>query len=309
MPVNQQQLDYLQAMGIPVWISRDLEVPDAPVVTELQADVAPVSGFDAISADLANPTASAQPAVSAEPASATEPSQTSNGPIKAANDLIRDLQGAGQAKQRIADIAASLETDKAPAVPETVPIQDLSGLGLQEIQQAVESCSACNLSSHRKQTVFARGNSQAQWMIVGDIPRLADEQAQSPFEGEAGVMLTNMLKSLSLDPNAVYVTNLMKCRPPLDNSPSDLQAHSCATYLRRQIDIVKPELVILMGRDTAQLLLGSKQPMAQMRQQVHQVDGFAAPMVVTYHPAYLMKQPRLKAQTWKDLQYAKSVMS
>jgi DNA polymerase len=122
-------------------------------------------------------------------------------------------------------------------------------------------------------------------------------------------MLSNMLASLSFDPSSVYVTNLMKCRPPLDGSPAELQAQSCNTYLRRQIDLVKPELVILMGRDTAQQVLGSNQPMAALRQQVHQVDGYAAPMVVTYHPAYLLKQPRLKVQTWKDLQYAKRVMS
>ena len=311
MAVNQQQLDYLQAMGIPVWISRDLEVPDAPLITEQVAEsrVAP-SGFDTIAAELTTATVSAPVTpVRNEAPSTPSVAPSSSGSLKVANDLMRDLQGGSQSKQRIADLVTSLDDAAKPDEVKVIPVQDLSHLGLQEIQQAVASCNACNLSTHRKHTVFARGNTQAQWMIVGDIPRLQDEQEQSPFTGEAGLMLSNMLASLSLDPSAVYVTNLMKCRPPLDGSPAVLQAQSCDTYLRRQIDLVKPELVVLMGRDTAQQVLGSDQPMASLRQQVHQVDGYAAPMVATYHPAYLLKQPRLKVQTWKDLQYAKRVMS
>lgn len=308
MAVNQQQLDYLQAMGIPVWVSRDLEIPDAPLVGEAEVESVNIpSGFDAIAADL-NDTPAVAPV--ATPVSQPAPAPSSSGSLKVANDLMRDLGVSGTSpKKRIADLAASLDDESKPAEVAVVPVQDLSQLGLQEIQQAVASCGACNLSGHRKQTVFARGDTQAKWMIVGDIPRLQDEQDQSPFAGESGVMLTNMLTSLSLDPNSVYVTNLMKCRPPLDGSPTTLQAQSCHSYLRRQIDLVKPELVILMGRDTAQLVLGSDQSMASLRQQVHQVDGYAAPMVATYHPSYLLKQPRLKVQTWKDLQYAKRVMS
>ena len=312
MSVNQQQLDYLQAMGIPVWISRDLEVPDAPVITEFVAESAVTSDLGSIAAELnATHLASQAPAApTSRPAASTAVSPpASSGSLKVANDLIRGLEGASETRQRISDMAASLEADTKAAEVEAIPVQDLSQLGLAEIQQAVTSCTACNLSTHRKQTVFARGNAQAQWMIVGDIPRLQDEQDQSPFSGEVGVMLNNMLTSLSLEPGSVYVTNLMKCRPPLDGSPADYQAQSCSTYLRRQIDLVKPELVILMGRDTAQQILGSNQPMSALRQQVHQVDGYAAPMVATYHPAYLLKQPRLKVQTWKDLQYAKRVMS
>ena len=309
MAVNQHQLDYLQAMGIPVWVSRDLEIPDAPTLEEAVSESAVASGFDAISADLDSVTSAPVKTVAQAPAPEVATTSSSPAPIRAANDLIRDLQGGGKAKQRIADLAATLDQAEAPVEAKVIPVQDLSQLGLQEIQQAVEGCSACNLSQHRKQTVFARGNQQATWMIVGDIPRLKDEQEQSPFSGEVGVMLNNMLTSLSLDPSSVYVTNLIKCRPPLDGSPTTLQSQSCNTYLRRQIDLVKPELVILMGRDTAQLVLGSEQPMSQLRQQVHQVDGYAAPMVATYHPAYLLKQPRLKVQTWKDLQYAQRVMS
>ena len=306
MAVNQQQLDYLQAMGIPVWISRDLEVPDTPVVSEGEVAAIP-SGFESIAADLG--TLPSAPIVAEVTPKASIATPSSSGALKVASDLMQDLQGGGKSKQRIADLAASLDEATKPVERQVVPVQDLSHLGLQEIQQAVANCNACNLSAHRKQTVFARGNAQAQVMIVGDIPRLQDEHEQSPFTGDVGQMLSNMLKSLSLDPSSVYVTNLMKCRPPLDGSPSENQAHSCVTYLRRQIDLIKPELVILMGRDTTQQVLGSDQPMASLRQQVHQVDGFAAPILATYHPAYLLKQPRLKAQTWKDLQYAKRVMS
>jgi len=305
--VNQQQLDYLKAMGIPVWISRDLEVPDANVL-EVVGETAVATSFDAISAALDTPQPQS-PSVAAgntqAPVSASAPSASSS----AANDLIRDLQGDSAPKNRMVDLAETLQEAKEPTEEKIVPVQDLSHLGLQEIQQAVASCTACNLSNHRQQTVFARGNTEAKWMFVGDIPRLQDEQEQSPFTGEVGVMLANMLTSLELDPSSVYVTNLMKCRPPLDGAPATLQAQSCNTYLRRQIDLVKPELVILMGRATVQQVLGSEEPMSKLRQQVHQVDGYAAPMVATYHPAYLLMQPRLKMQTWKDLQYAKRVMS
>lgn len=310
-------------MGIPVWISRGLEVPSSvsrlperTVEVALSGNVSsqPVAGIASpnASAHLSSLTAELQ-STDAKVVAEAKPNIDVSTPTKpkaglhAADDLIRDLQKTSSNK--IAEIAASIDDEpvaKAPA-PLT-PIEDLEALGWSELQQTVMACTACDLHNLRQQTVFGRGSTQAKWMIVGDIPRLEDEWKQHPFSGESGELLDGMLASIGVESNSLYITNLLKCRPPLDRAPDQEQAASCLSYLRRQIDLLKPTLIILMGRDTIRQVLGSNEPMARLRQQVHQREGISAPMVATYHPAYLLKQPRLKLQTWQDLQFAKRAM-
>lgn len=273
-------------MGIPVWVSRGL----------------PLLGEGAIDAGLA----AADEVVVQPVAQDAIPSGPKKG-LQAANELIQDLQNT--VPNKVAEIASTLDDTPAAKAPRPlVSKAELGTLDWRELQQSVTVCKACSLHQQRQQAVFGRGNTQAQWMIVGDIPRLEDEWEQQPFTGTPGNLLDVMLTSIGLDSQQVYFTNLLKCRPSLNRSPEPDQAASCLSYLQRQIELLQPKLIILMGRDTAQQILGSAEPMARLRQQLHRREGISAPMVVTYHPSYLLLQPRLKAMAWQDLQFAKRAM-
>lgn len=296
MAVNQQQLDYLGEMGIPVWVSRDLPIPEFSALTPTLG----VPNFDEVIEPLTN-VASKPELVKVPPQSIVSSSKG----LQAADALIRDLQQAPN--KQIAELAASLDE---PARPEPVIItQNLEGTGWIELESAVSQCNACDLHDKRQHTVFGKGSLQADVMIVGDIPRLLDEQSQQPFSGEAGELLNSMLAHLELDPAAAYYANLLKCRPPLDNPPQSNQSASCLSYLKQQIKLLEPSIVILMGRSTAQQVLGKSEAMAQLRKKHHQVEGVRARFITTYHPEYLLAQPRLKVLAWQDLQFIKQALN
>ena len=286
MAVNQQQLDYLSAMGVPVWVSRDLPMPESPV---------PALDFEEAVGDQEVKT-SAQPVPSSEPAVKG---------LKAADELLKDLQQTPV--KQIADLAASL--DETTQDKTEVVVKNLDGVSWNELELAVSQCTNCDLHNKRQHTVFGKGNKQASLMIVGDIPRLIDEQMSQPFSGESGELLSSMISHLGIEPDSAYFANLLKCRPPLDNAPQANQAASCLSYLRQQIKLVNPDLVILLGRNSVQQVLGKNESMAQLRQMQHSLEGHDTHFIATYHPAYLLKQPRLKALVWQDLQFIKRALS
>lgn len=298
MAVNQQQLDYLGAMGIPVWISRDLPMPELSGLTSVLA--APV-----IAEIMTLPNTGFSKPVSPASTQALDQSSMPKKGLQAAGSLIRDLQQTPN--KQIAALAASL--DEPPQSKPIIITKDLDGIGWMELESTVSQCTACDLHDKRQQTVFGKGNQQASLMIVGDIPRLLDEQRKQPFSGEAGELLGRMLSQLELSADAVYFTNLLKCRPPLDNPPQANQAGSCLSYLKQQIKLLNPHLVLLMGRSTAQQVLGKSESMAQLRQNQHQITGLETDFITTYHPSYLLRQPRLKALVWQDLQFIKQALN
>lgn len=281
-------------MGIPVWISRDMVVPDPAVLADSHTVARPFAA--APSAAVANEAASA-PVV--------DKAQRQAG-MAAASDLIKGLQGSVGAN--IAELVAELDDKPMARAVTPVPVQGLHEMDWVNLQQTVAQCENCDLSSSRQQTVFGDGNRQANWLFVGDVPRLDDEIAGQSMSGESGVLLNNMLRSLGVDKGQIYITSLLKCRTPLDGSPTELQAAACEAYLQRQIELIKPEMVVLMGRDTVQRVLGSREPMARLRKKIHRKPGFNAPMVATYHPFYLLSQPRFKAYAWQDLLFARQAM-
>ena len=294
MPVNQQQLDYLKAIGVPVWISRSLRVPN---------DEAP-SFHDPESQSVANTLSNAL-GVEATP-DTTEPKVRGPEGIQAAAELIENLQASPV--QQIADLAASLD-DAAPEVVAPLTRSDLDGMSWASLETAVSNCKSCDLGEKRMQTVFGSGNQQADVMIVGDLPRQLDEQSKQPFSGEIGELLTNMLQYADVNFNQVYLCNLLKCRTPLENSPTSNQASSCLAFLKHQIRLLSPKLVILLGRSTAQQVLSQSESMAALRLKQHRVEAVDTQFVVSYHPAYLLRQPRLKSLVWKDIQFIREVLS
>ncbi len=182
------------------------------------------------------------------------------------------------------------------------------------LQQAVAGCTACALCKTRKQTVFGVGNPRAHWMLIGEAPGAEEDAKGEPFVGQAGRLLDNMLASIGLarsgdDERAVYIANVLKCRPPGNRNPEPAEVALCEPFLLRQVALVQPKLVVVMGRFAAQSLLGTEATIASLRGRVHSiaVEGRTVPVVVTYHPAYLLRNLADKSKSWADLCLAHDV--
>jgi uracil-DNA glycosylase len=179
----------------------------------------------------------------------------------------------------------------------------VSSLGWDEIKQQVSACAACKLRAGCTQTVFGVGDEQAEWLFVGEGPG-ADEDAQGePFVGQAGKLLDNMLAAINLKRGSnVYIANIVKCRPPGNRTPEADEIAACLPYLQRQIALIKPKLIVALGKTAATSLLGRDATLGSLRGTLHDFHG--VPLIVTYHPAYLLRSPSEKAKAWQDLCFA-----
>lgn len=171
------------------------------------------------------------------------------------------------------------------------------------LEQAVAACTRCALAAGRKRTVFGVGARDARWMIVGEAPGAEEDRRGEPFVGRAGKLLDAMLAALGLGRDEVFITNIVKCRPPGNRDPAPEEAEACWPYLKRQIELVNPALLLAVGRVAAQRLLGVQAPLGRLRGRLHEGPG-GRPLVATYHPAYLLRTPTAKAAAWEDLKLA-----
>lgn len=203
-----------------------------------------------------------------------------------------------------------MPTAVPPAVrpaPMSTPVRsDLAALDWPALREAVAGCHACGLCESRTQTVFGVGHPQAHWMVVGEAPGENEDREGEPFVGAAGQLLDRMLAALQLSRAAdgapersVYIANTLKCRPPRNRNPGAEEMAQCEPFLVRQIELLKPRLILAMGRFAVQALLRSDEPIGRLRGRVHRYQG--VPLVVTYHPAYLLRSPLDKAKAWDDL--------
>ena len=167
------------------------------------------------------------------------------------------------------------------------------------LEQAVSSCTGCELHQSRTRTVFGVGNRAADWLIVGEAPGAEEDRRGEPFVGRAGKLLDEMLRALGLDRQTVFIANILKCRPPNNRDPRQEEADACRAYLDRQIALIQPRIILAVGRIAAHHLLGRDDPVGKLRGTVHRLDEI--PVVVTYHPAYLLRSPSQKAKSWRDL--------
>jgi DNA polymerase len=175
------------------------------------------------------------------------------------------------------------------------------------LAQAVAGCRACGLCETRTQTVFGVGDTQADWLIVGEAPGENEDLQGEPFVGQAGKLLDNMLKALGLDRRTkVYIANVLKCRPPGNRNPQPEEVAQCEPFLRRQVQLLQPKIIVAVGRFAVQSLLGTSEPIGKLRGHVHQYSG--VPVVVTYHPAYLLRNLPDKAKAWADLCFAQELL-
>ncbi len=188
-----------------------------------------------------------------------------------------------------------------PQISAAVPLEERAA-ALQLIRDEIGDCTRCALHTGRHTIVFADGSPTARLMFVGEGPG-ADEDAQGlPFVGRAGQLLNNMIAAMGLKREEVYIANVVKCRPPGNRTPEPEEANTCSPFLFRQIDVVRPQVLVALGATAATYLLGARQPLAGLRGRVHAFRGMS--LIVTYHPAFLLRDPRQKKEAWADLQIA-----
>jgi DNA polymerase len=188
-----------------------------------------------------------------------------------------------------------------PQATAEVPVEDRAA-ALQIVRDDIGDCTRCTLHKGRNKIVFADGSPAARLMFVGEGPG-ADEDAQGlPFVGRAGQLLNNMITAMGLKREEVYIANVVKCRPPGNRTPEPEEANTCSPFLFRQIDVVRPQVLVALGATAATYLLGARQPLAGLRGRVHAFRGMS--LIVTYHPAFLLRDPRQKKEAWADLQIA-----
>jgi uracil-DNA glycosylase family 4 len=182
-----------------------------------------------------------------------------------------------------------------------------AGVDWPELRARVAACTRCALSNTRTQTVFGVGNLRAEWLIVGEAPGADEDRQGEPFVGRAGQLLNSMLSAIGLTREQVYIANVLKCRPPGNRDPTGGEAAECLPYLDQQIALLKPKLMLAVGRIAAQNLLRTDVTLGRLRQQVHRFGLSQVPLVVTYHPGYLLRTPTDKRKAWEDLKFAREV--
>jgi len=196
-------------------------------------------------------------------------------------------------------------------VPEQVQERissDIQEMDWAQLKAKVAGCTDCKLRAGCQQTVFGVGDERADWLLVGEAPGSEEDRLGEPFVGQAGKLLDNMLAAISLSRGRnVYIANVLKCRPPGNRNPEPDEVAKCLPHLQRQIDLIQPKLILAMGRFASQALLGTDATIASLRGRVHRYAG--VPLVVTYHPAYLLRNLPDKAKAWADLRFAVRTLS
>ena len=236
----------------------------------------------------------------------------------AANErTVRDVHRGGEESSGVvgvnADLPAAAPCGSAPSASlrtgfRPTPPSDVSTLDWDALRERVAVCTACELHATRTQTVFGVGCPQAELADHRRGPGQEEDRRGEPFVGRAGQLLDAMLHAIGLDRQRVYIANVLKCRPPNNRNPSLEEAAACEGFLRRQIELIGPKLILSVGAVSARNLLGTEVAVGKLRQVVHRYGAAGIPVLVTYHPAYLLRQPAEKAKAWEDLQLAAKVL-
>ena len=189
-------------------------------------------------------------------------------------------------------------------------IEDSSGLKtLNSINQLVKDCQKCDLYKTRKNTVFGDGDTNSDVMIIGEAPGKEEDQAGKPFIGRAGKLLNEFLKSIGLNRDSIYIVNTIKCRPPENRDPAISEIKACSDYLDQQISIIKPKVLVLLGKIAANRFLNVDKPISDLRLKKFFIEKYDIPVIVFYHPAYILRSPSQKKRVWDDLQFLRGILS
>ena len=224
-------------------------------------------------------------------------------PVAPSPALARPVEVRATLREALAPLAPVVEA----VAPRREFATDLAGLGWDELEARIRACDACGLCKRRKQAVPGVGDRQADWLFVGEGPGAEEDERGEPFVGQAGRLLDNMLGTIDLKRGEdVYIANAVKCRPPNNRTPEAAELAACFPYLSRQIALIKPRLIVALGRPAAQALLNQEIKIGAVRGKLF--SHASIPVVVTYHPAYLLRNMADKAKAWEDLCFARKTM-
>jgi len=207
-------------------------------------------------------------------------------------------------------LRARVQPPDVALAPTHAPVDRVARIGalaFDALADDIASCTACGLCKTRSRAVPGVGDARAEWLFIGEAPGAEEDARGEPFVGQAGRLLDNMLAALGLDRRrGVYIANVLKCRPPNNRTPEPTEVDACRPYLERQIALLQPRLIVALGRSAASTLLGVYASIASLRGRVHMLQR--RPLIVTYHPAYLLRNLPDKAKAWEDLLFARRVM-
>lgn len=202
-----------------------------------------------------------------------------------------------------------LKTAKASEPSKQIEASCSKPDSLNALQTTVSQCVACPLHQGRTQTVFGVGNEQAELMVIGEAPGFYEDQRGEPFVGPAGQLLTAMLKAIKFERSDVYIANILKCRPPNNRDPLPEEVSQCTPFLLEQINFIKPKVILAVGRIASHYLLNTKASLDSLRGKLYEYGERKTPLIVTYHPAYLLRNPADKRKAWVDLQFVQKTLA
>lgn len=197
--------------------------------------------------------------------------------------------------------------ENALSEPVAVTTPEAPAWDWDSLESTVANCTNCGLCKTRTQTVFGTGNKNADWMLIGEAPGQQEDEQGKPFVGNAGLLLTEMIRALGLQREEVFIANILKCRPPNNRDPHVNEVEQCRAYLNAQIALIQPKIILAVGRIAAQSLLATDESLSKLRGKVHSVNN--TPVVVVYHPAYLLRSLLEKRKAWLDLQFAMQIFN
>ena len=295
---EETRKQYLKLMGI------ELYQPLHKMQSEDSAEDLEISEEKPVSASCSEK-ASASSLLEADAPTSGVQNENDNQPAGAGAGADDDLLAYMAMDQTLSDAE---DDDVSDEVQQAKPVDDLAVLNWDQLQQRIAACEKCSLCQSRTQTVFGVGNPQADLMIIGEAPGAEEDKQGEPFVGAAGKLLDNMLKAIGLNRQKVFIANILKCRPPSNRNPSNEEAMACEAYLLRQIDLIQPKMILSVGGVSAKNLLKTEEAVGRLRQQKQQMVKRKLPVLVTYHPAYLLRKPSEKAKSWEDLKKLKQMM-
>lgn len=303
---NASQRNWLRELGVErLWLSAPPASSREAAASQGQAEAA------ARAADVSAARAAAGIAAATTPVAAavTSPGQTPSAPMPSAARPEPVQRVATPARPPAPRSPASREAAE-PAPVQVVTAEALALLDFDALQAQVTDCKACGLCTGRHHAVVGMGARPARWMVVGEAPGEQEDRQGLPFVGRSGQLLDAMLEAVGMSRERdVYIANVIKCRPPGNRNPKPEEIAACSPYLMRQIELLQPECLLVLGRFAAQTLLNTDASIANLRGRVHHVEvaGRSIPLVVSYHPAYLLRSPTEKARAWQDLQRARAL--
>jgi DNA polymerase len=285
----------------------DTPAPDTAFVPQLDARQRAMLAEMGVRVWVPRPVATAQVVTADRPRDKVLPAAAA----QSVAPVVTSVARSGETPERtpLVPAAASIAPRAPPppasaSEPQEPPAEGIAQMDWPQLEAAVAACRACGLCESRHRTVFGAGSTTADWMVVGEAPGENEDREGQPFVGPAGELLDNMLRAVGRSrtgsgAQGAYIANVLKCRPPSNRNPQPAEVAQCAPYLARQVALLQPKIILAMGRFAVQSLLQTDEPIGKLRGRVHHYQG--VPVIVTYHPAYLLRTPTDKAKAWADL--------